>query len=186
MCRSPRIIAFGSLSSEVPAGVDAALTLRSGQAVAKALGGTVMINPAGFEIGRYTTALSDDAAAYFQRLQSDAGGDVAPLSALRMNFVHGDYVPLDGLPSGLESMGGTALSPHNGLFNGSNVLTFQGHPEFTRDNVELCLEKLTERQVLPQRLPPGVDAKDVVGTLAGVVDSQVLAVVAMRFFRDGR
>jgi len=148
----------------------------------------VTINPAGFEIGRYTTALSDEAAAYFQRLQSgdDAGDGATPLSALRMNFAHGDYVPLDGLPSGLRSMGGTALSPHNGLFNGDNVLTFQGHPEFTRANVELCLEKLTERRVLPQRLPPGMDAKGVVDTLAGAVDSPVLAVVAVRFFRDGR
>jgi GMP synthase-like glutamine amidotransferase len=42
------------------------------QAVAKALGGTVTINPAGFEIGRYTSALTDDAAAYFQRLEVEA------------------------------------------------------------------------------------------------------------------
>ena len=32
-------------------------------------------------------------------------------------------------------MGGTEMSPINGLFNGHNLLTFQGHPEFLPQGV---------------------------------------------------
>jgi hypothetical protein len=60
------------------------------------------------------------------------------------------------------------------------------HAEFTAANVKVCMEKLTERQVLPQRLPPGVDARGVERTLPGPVDAPFLALTAMRFFRDGR
>lgn len=84
-----------------------------------------MINPAGFEIGRYRTNVSPKAVEYFKRLGTWDDAKFGADPQLTMNFVHGDYVPADGMPPELESMGGTALSPHNGLFNRSNILTFQ-------------------------------------------------------------
>jgi len=154
------------------------------QAVAKALGGTVMINPAGFEIGRYRTNVSPKAVEYFKRLGTWDDAKFGADPQLTMNFVHGDYVPADGMPPELESMGGTALSPHNGLFNRSNILTFQGHPEFITANVLKCQEKLVEKGVLPHRLPAGADLAAVDATLPGPVDSDWIAHTALRFFED--
>ena len=78
-----------------------------------------------------------------------------------MLFVHGDYVVPQGVPPGLFSSGGTALSPHNGLLNSTNMVTIQGHAEFDTESVEVCIEKLTEKGVLPTRLPPGTTSEQV-------------------------
>eukprot|EP00959_Pyramimonas_sp_CCMP1952_P117909 2465549-Pyramimonas_sp.AAC.2 len=105
--------------------------------------------------------VSEEAVAYFKRLGTWEQPNGNSAGKLDMLFVHGDYVTPQGVPPGLSSMGGTALSPHNGLFNGANILTFQGHAEFDTEAVEVCIEKLSEREVLPNRLPPGTTIEQV-------------------------
>uniref|UniRef100_A0A7R9XMZ1 Glutamine amidotransferase domain-containing protein n=1 Tax=Polyblepharides amylifera TaxID=1486889 RepID=A0A7R9XMZ1_9CHLO len=154
------------------------------QVVAKALGGEVQPNPAGFVIGRYPTSISMQAREYFQSLGSweDLQESGQTASQLTMNFVHGDYVVQ--VPSSLRCMGGTPLSPHNGLFNGSNILTFQGHPEFSAENVSACLGSLLARGVLPPRLPVGTHLAQVKESLEGRVDSKWIGSTVLRFFQD--
>ena len=105
--------------------------------------------------------MSEEAVAYFKRLGTWEQLNRDSEHKLDMLFVHGDYVTPQGVPPGLSSMGGNALSPHNGLFNGSNILTFQGHAEFDTEAVEVCIEKLTEKGILPDRLPPGTTIEQV-------------------------
>eukprot|EP00239_Pterosperma_sp_CCMP1384_P006500 CAMPEP_0197859850 /NCGR_PEP_ID=MMETSP1438-20131217/34785_1 /TAXON_ID=1461541 /ORGANISM="Pterosperma sp., Strain CCMP1384" /LENGTH=294 /DNA_ID=CAMNT_0043476509 /DNA_START=261 /DNA_END=1145 /DNA_ORIENTATION=- len=160
------------------------------QVIAKALGGTVTVNPNGFEIGRHTFTASNEAIRYFERLgmsNAELDGDVAPPGKdwkMDMLYVHGDYLVPEELPAGMFSMGGTDMSPHNGLFNGSNLLTFQGHPEFLPETVDLCIDALTKRDILPSRLPDGFGIDKVRESLSQSVDAKWLGYLTVNFFRD--
>jgi GMP synthase-like glutamine amidotransferase len=129
--------------------------------------------------------VSDEAVAYFKLLGTwDQLETTTSPPSIDMMFVHGDYVVPLGVPPGLTSMGGTPLSPHNGFFNGTNILTFQGHAEFDVESVEVCIEKLSEKGILPKRLPPGATLQQVKETLGGRVDAQWIALTALRFFQN--
>jgi len=63
-------------------------------------------------------------------------------------------------------------------------MTFQGHAEFDTEAVEVCIEKLSEKGILPNRLPPGTNIEQVRKTLGGRVDDEWIALTTLRFFMD--
>eukprot|EP00237_Pycnococcus_provasolii_P013375 CAMPEP_0205962894 /NCGR_PEP_ID=MMETSP1459-20131121/70828_1 /ASSEMBLY_ACC=CAM_ASM_001120 /TAXON_ID=41880 /ORGANISM="Pycnococcus provasolii, Strain RCC931" /LENGTH=313 /DNA_ID=CAMNT_0053335679 /DNA_START=185 /DNA_END=1128 /DNA_ORIENTATION=- len=102
------------------------------QVIADALGGdgTVEVNAAGFEFGTYRFQPDERFVQIAEQLY-----DVPPppSGSIDMFYVHGDHVKpsaLNGLE--LENMGGTDVSPCEGLFDAKQgrFLTLQGHPEF--------------------------------------------------------
>jgi GMP synthase-like glutamine amidotransferase len=71
-------------------------------------------------------SLTDDARGYFMSL---AGID--DLGDINIHFVHNDMV--DVVPEGISNIGTTSLCGVQGLYNKKNILTFQGHPEFSTE-----------------------------------------------------
>ena len=160
------------------------------QVIAQALGGAVVPNARGFEIGGLGMPLTPAARAYFAKLlggEVDSAADATPPSLdgvpddVRMLYVHGDAV--EALPPGFFSLGGSALSPCNGMCDGRRVLTWQGHPEFDADTVERLLPLLDSRGLVPGRLPPGRDVAAVRASLgAADLDTAFLARAAVALF----
>ena len=86
--------------------------------------------------------------------------------AIDMFYVHGDHVSPAGLErlatksDGLRSIGGTDVSPCEGLYDhacGGRVLTLQGHPEFDVATMEACHGSLTRAKRLPAAMPGDSD-----------------------------
>lgn len=167
------------------------------QVIAQALGGRVEPNARGFEIGGLGMELTPQARAFFATL---LGGDAADMpEAVRMLYVHGcvetqcacvhlltwlaacrDAVA--AMPPGFFALGGSAVSPVNGMSDGGRVLTWQGHPEFDADTVERLLPLLDARGLVPQRLPPGESVPAVRASLqAEPLDTPWLARAAIAF-----
>ena len=170
------------------------------QVIAQALGGQVVPNARGFEIGGLGITLTPEARAYFAKLlgsdddgtaaggatraepnEGGASGLIATPSEVRMLYVHGDAV--EALPPGFFSLGGSAVSPCNGMADGGRVLTWQGHPEFDAATVERLLPLLDARGLVPARLPPGQDVAAVRASLeAAALDTAFLARAAVALF----
>jgi hypothetical protein len=86
------------------------------------------------------------------------------------------------MPPGFFALGGSAVSPVNGMSDGGRVLTWQGHPEFDADTVERLLPLLDARGLVPQRLPPGESVPAVRASLqAEPLDTPWLARAAIAF-----
>ena len=86
------------------------------------------------------------------------------------------------MPPGFFSLGGSDVSPVNGMSDGKRVLTWQGHPEFEADTVERLLPLLDARGLVPQRLPPGQSVAAVRASLAAQpLDTPWLARAALAF-----
>ena len=74
--------------------------------------------------------------------------------------MHRDHVPSEGTPSGFELLGSTELSPNQGmvrflpssntqeLFASIQIITTQGHPEFTEPIVTSLVEARSESGVI--------------------------------------
>ena len=89
---------------------------------------------------------------------------------------------VESMPPGFFSLGGSVLSPVNGMSDGGRVLTWQGHPEFDADTVERLLPVLDGRGLVPGRLPPGQDVAAVRASLsAQPLDTPWLARAAVAF-----
>ncbi|KAK3283786.1 hypothetical protein CYMTET_8551 [Cymbomonas tetramitiformis] len=125
-----------------------------------------------------TQPTTSHAVTGVQSMTSEATSD----NQLDMMMVHGDYLVPSTRPEALKNLGGTEVSPVNGLFNGSNILTFQGHPEFLPEAVNVCFDKLSDRGILPKRLPPGVDEAKVRQSVKLSVDADWLARTCWKFF----
>ena len=150
--------------------------------MAAALGATVEPNPRGFEIGAAAFDVSEAAQRYF----AETLRLPLPAPALRMFYVHGDWVVPGTEPAELANMGGTQLSPVNGLFNGDNLLTFQGHPEFSAAVVDGLIPVLAERGHLPARLPPAAGGLEGVrASLTECVDAPWLREAMLSFLLGG-
>ena len=156
------------------------------QVIAQALGGRVTPNARGFEIGGVGMQLTPEARSHFAKLLGDDEGGAAAGSAtpreVRMLYVHGDAV--EALPPGFFSLGGSAVSPCNGMADASGrVLTWQGHPEFDAATVERLLPLLDARGLVPARLPPGQDVAAVRASMqAAALDTAFLARAAVALF----
>mmetsp|Transcript_3953 Transcript_3953/g.6952 ORF Transcript_3953/g.6952 Transcript_3953/m.6952 type:complete len:263 (-) Transcript_3953:53-841(-) len=90
------------------------------QAVAKALGGEVAKNEAGWEVGVVHVTVDPTAAELVPRLKANPSFDVVS--------IHQDHVLR--MPAGFVSLGSTSISSVQGMLDVlGRVLTFQGHPE---------------------------------------------------------
>ncbi len=86
------------------------------------------------------------------------------------------------MPPGLWPLGGSALSAFNGMSDGAQILTFQGHPEFVPATVERLLPLLDERGLVPGRLPAGQGVADVRASMeAQRLDTPWLSRVVLAF-----
>ncbi len=86
------------------------------------------------------------------------------------------------MPRGFWPLGGSAMSPVNGMSDGGRVLTFQGHPEFDADTVKRLLPLLDERGLVPARLPLGQDVGGVQRSLGErQLDTAWLAALVLAF-----
>ena len=143
------------------------------QAIAKAFGGTVRLNPNGFELGNYNTQIPVSVAqriGYFQiAKRKDDAGD-CDTCAVSLIHVHNDYVEEAPTSPAFTTFRGTAMSPVNGLFDHEKglVLTVQGHPEFGMSAVDDAVTALTKRGVLPKRLPKGQSIDDAMDTFSSL------------------
>lgn len=91
------------------------------------------------------------------------------------------------MPPGFLPLGGSAVSPVNGMTNLSNVLTWQGHPEFDADVVMRLLPLLDARGLVPARLPPGRDMRDVRASLdERALHTRWLAAITLAFLTAPR
>lgn len=98
------------------------------QAIAKALGGTVATNPAGWGFGVSPTAFN-----VFASWMQPA------LPVLNLYAAHNEQVTV--LPPGAEVLGGDAACPYGAFRIGTTFFTTQYHPEITRDFFEGIIEE---------------------------------------------
>uniref|UniRef100_A0A6B2LJJ8 Glutamine amidotransferase domain-containing protein n=1 Tax=Arcella intermedia TaxID=1963864 RepID=A0A6B2LJJ8_9EUKA len=147
------------------------------QVIALALGGKVEKNPIGWSLGRKTFSLHPPARDYLNSLVSQSPLKTPFLDSLSMYYTHQDHVPV--APPGVEEMGGSpSHSPVLGYFNRSNILTYQGHPEFTRPMVEKCIDNVW-------RNPPSyLNKEEVLASLNSPVDEAFLAISILSFLRQ--
>jgi GMP synthase-like glutamine amidotransferase len=124
------------------------------QIINSALGGRVERNRKGMEFGHFGFVPTTDALFYLAKISgtvpgrqlSDVGGRgstpglPAEGEEIHMLYIHSDLVTKLG--RGLRSMGGTRACPIEATFNGENVLTFQGHPEFDQATMNGILDRL--------------------------------------------
>ncbi len=100
------------------------------QLIAHAMGGKVDYNPNGYEQGTFAINLND------------AGKKDALLGDLPAQFMahlsHAQSVVQ--APACATILGSSAKDPHQILRYGTNVLSFQFHPEFTKKIVKACLD----------------------------------------------
>ncbi|KAK7202797.1 class I glutamine amidotransferase-like protein [Myxozyma melibiosi] len=106
------------------------------QIIARALGGTVAPNPAGWEVS-VTTLTLDDAgigALIFPDIAQSTGG------LLRIQEMHSDHVTV--LPKGVHVFASSPKSPVQGMYVPRKILTFQGHPEFNAEVAEALVDRV--------------------------------------------
>jgi len=98
------------------------------QVIGHALGGKVIRNPNGLEISWNNFNLSNEGKEIFPGKEE-----------INLLYCHRDMV-ID-LPVGLISFGGNSMTQHQGFCKSNNVVTFQGHPEFTPEILEYLVGK---------------------------------------------
>lgn len=96
------------------------------QIIARALGVKVGRNPGGWE-----------AAVHDVQLTS-RGKEIFNLDKLRIHQMHRDVVL--SLPEGVESLGSSPVCQNQGMYKARQILTVQGHPEFTSTIVREIIE----------------------------------------------
>lgn len=137
------------------------------QVAARALGGAVAVNPAGWEIGLVPVSPTAAAAAL-----PALRGWPRPLQVLQ---THADII--SRLPPGATLLASSPTTPVEMFHLGPRVLGMQGHPEMDKREVEIILTKRPG-------LPPEVVRRGL-SSLAGEPDRKFLAGLLRRFFREG-
>ena len=101
------------------------------QIIAHALGGKVVRNEKGLEMGNHTISVSSDGKEYLNSLGDDGGGGEGAwriVGDLNVHFVHNDMVV--DVPPSFSNIGSTDLCEVQGLYNKDDILTFQGYYTF--------------------------------------------------------
>ncbi|KAK9323127.1 class I glutamine amidotransferase-like protein [Lipomyces orientalis] len=102
------------------------------QIIARALGGIVEENSAGWEVS--VTKLPLDMTGKGAELFPEAGAE----GELRLQQMHRDHVSVP--PPGMHVFASSDRSPVQGLYEKGKVLTLQGHPEFNEDVARSLVE----------------------------------------------
>ncbi|KAK4048114.1 hypothetical protein OIV83_004984 [Microbotryomycetes sp. JL201] len=137
------LVAFTSRLPELNSGLKVFGICFGHQIVARAFGSSVERNSKGWEIGVRSIDLTDVGKQIF-------GG-----SRLTVHQMHRDHVPT--LPPGFELLGSTKDCDIHGMvrYNGAgkslddiDIITLQGHPEFTADIVNKIIDAREQGQVI--------------------------------------
>ena len=134
------------------------------QAIARALGGTVADNPAGWVLGVTTT-----------RITAKAPWMAGAATTLRMNAAHTEQVT--ALPPGAEGLSGNDNCPFGAYRIGASVFATQYHPEMTDDFIAALVEEFGPA------LSPELHAK-ARASLAPPADTALFAEWIARFFEQ--
>lgn len=116
------------------------------QVICKALfekrGAIVQKDPAGWELGVHSVALTDDFLQRFSKYLP-----VSETKLLRFQFLHGDHVllPEGSVPEDVYLVGTTPHCETQGIYQPGRLLTYQGHPEFDEFIETVCLELVGKR-----------------------------------------
>ncbi|EPY49677.1 amidotransferase [Schizosaccharomyces cryophilus OY26] len=89
------------------------------QIIGRAFGSSVVVNPNGWEIAPYELQLTEIGKRVFSK------------DSLIINQMHKDIV--SEVPNGFELLGSTKTCAGQSFLKGRQVLSFQGHPEFSKD-----------------------------------------------------
>ncbi len=108
------------------------------QLIAQALGGRVEKNPKGWEIGITATHITEA----FSWMQPQRDFIFSLVS-------HQDHVTR--LPENAVNFAETNLSPYSGFCVDQHILTFQGHPEFSKNYVRLIIKLESKNLAKEQR-----------------------------------
>ncbi|KAH8649023.1 class I glutamine amidotransferase-like protein [Xylariales sp. PMI_506] len=87
----------------------------------------------GWEIGVYTVRHNSEFTKHFPCVQG---------KLMQYQFIHSEEIVVNRLPPGWISMGVTEKCAVQGLFEPGRVLTYQGHPEFDENIVDVLLQVL--------------------------------------------
>uniref|UniRef100_A0A6B2LJT7 Glutamine amidotransferase domain-containing protein n=1 Tax=Arcella intermedia TaxID=1963864 RepID=A0A6B2LJT7_9EUKA len=149
------------------------------QVIAHALGSKVERNPRGWGLGQKTFPLNPSAKEYLNSLVGGANPKTPfpLLDTLAMYYIHQDHVPV--VPPGFEEMGGSpSHAPVLGYFNRTNILTYQGHPEFTKPMVEECVDNIWTNP------PTYLNKEHVLASLDLQVDEAFIAISIIAFIKN--
>ena len=130
------------------------------QLIARALGGKVVKNPKGWEIGMKKVVLNPKGAEFYKR-----DGDLN----LKIQEMHQDHVVEE--PDFMEVIAGNEVSP-NQIMLSDRFYSIQGHPEYSREFVDALIQ---------MRLKSGLFSKEMVDAMPS--DQQV-GVEGMTIFRN--
>ncbi|TPX67851.1 hypothetical protein SpCBS45565_g03424 [Spizellomyces sp. 'palustris'] len=122
------------------------------QVIAEALGGRVIKNPAGWEIGWTNVNVNDCGAACLNTTKQ----------SMRIQQMHQDHVTV--LPPHFETIMSTPECPIQATISGNRYLTIQGHPEFTPGVV---------KEIVKARKASGVFSEEVASAVLEKVDNPV-------------
>ena len=145
------------------------------QIICYTLGTSVVKNDKGLEMGNFPITLYDDAVSYLSTL---AGKYKTVPNPLRLQFVHSDVVI--STPKSCFDIGYTDVCEDQGVYNKKNVLTFQGHPEFS---VQVLRDLISDKHKAGGfgNLPPGHTVETVRGSLDNRIDDDVIGVIILNF-----
>ncbi|CAG8481114.1 10688_t:CDS:2 [Cetraspora pellucida] len=105
------------------------------QIVARAVGGQVIKNSLGWEVGVTEVSLTDVGKNFFK----------TDNKVLRIQEMHQDHV--HNLPHGFYNLGFTSKSPIQGMIKDNQVLTIQGHPEFVSEVAKLTINYRVDKGI---------------------------------------
>lgn len=128
------------------------------QIVARAMGGECVPNGNRWEVGVTDVALTD------------LGQRIFGVTTLNIQEMHRDHVP--AVPSGFQLLGSTSMSMNQGMVkfkSGSSdqpsslsdiqILTVQGHPEYTRGIVKKITDVRASQGIIPLELAEDVEVR---------------------------
>lgn len=111
------------------------------QLIARALGGTVALNPKGWEIAVTTATIKCELLP-------------PTMTTLRLQQMHRDIV--DVAPRGAQVCGGNEICEVQSMYEPNKLFTVQGHPEFNADTVKTVLKLRMDQNIVP--IDYGTDA----------------------------
>ena len=158
------------------------------QIIAHALGeicgnGLCSKNPQGWTLGVDSIFINgEDSINYWNYLQKklssykqDNSANLPAPSTLHllMNYVHQDHILNIPTLYNIKSFGEHPTAKHSyGFYNWSNLLTFQGHPEFDLEVMESIIDTLQKKDVISEE---NVDLRQITDSLQTKVNREALA-----------
>mmetsp|Transcript_7753 Transcript_7753/g.10143 ORF Transcript_7753/g.10143 Transcript_7753/m.10143 type:complete len:245 (-) Transcript_7753:746-1480(-) len=104
------------------------------QIIARTMGGKVVKSESGRQKGVRTCALTEKGKSFFRTQAQDAVSFI---------YDHGDEVV--DVPAQASSIGGNdTIKVHGMIFEEGNMVTLQGHPEFSTEPGERCLQAIAD------------------------------------------